>query len=321
MHEHVVRRPRRGRPRRRPPGWSPSSETTVWRRGCGVSGVPVPLAPAVSRKYSASVMVPPARRSSPVAETVTSWQCRWRACRATLPLVVCGPVLGRLRMAEPDDAPVAGGSREPARTPCACRRPARSSDRQCRSSRSRRRRRRCRRCRSSACRSRRPVVTASSTTSSAWVTVDPPVVASLRSAVTVTGDLSRPTGSARRSTCVDTGPTPSVLGGGRRRVEEGQHAAEGELQRVGGRLPVVVEVAGRPRTARPSPPGRSASSRGCRRVAPGSTARATADSGYGRRVAVLRPPAVWSPPSRLIECVSRPDVDVAQQHACGPGRC
>ena len=50
-------------------------------------------------------------------------------------------------------------------------------------------------------------------TNSACATVDPPVVASLTSAVTVTGD-SPSDGLGESAMCVDTGPTPSVLGGG-----------------------------------------------------------------------------------------------------------
>ena len=186
-----------------------SSETTVAVR-LRVIGVPVPSAPAVSRKYSASVMVPPAPRSSPVAETATSW-LPLAGTSARLPLVVCGPVLGRFRIAEPTTPQFPAASSARTKTVCL---PA-----------------------SSASRTAvvivpvalatstvpkvpvigvpkpGPVVTASSTTSSAWLTVDPPVVASLRSAVTVTGALASE-GLGDRVTCVDTGPTPSVLGGG-----------------------------------------------------------------------------------------------------------
>ena len=50
-------------------------------------------------------------------------------------------------------------------------------------------------------------------TNSAWLTLDPPVVASLRSAVTVTG-LSPSDGFGATVTCEETGPTPSTLGAG-----------------------------------------------------------------------------------------------------------
>ena len=71
--------------------------------------VPVPGAPAVSRKYSAAVIVPPAAVSSPVAATLT------RAAPAGLglaePLVVDGPVLGRLRTTDPTAPQLPAASR------------------------------------------------------------------------------------------------------------------------------------------------------------------------------------------------------------------
>ena len=242
--------------------------TTVRLRAIGV---PVPSAPAVSRKYSAAVMVPPAARSSPVAVTVTS--CSPLAgTSAALPLVVCGPGLGQVEDGRADDAPVAGGverphehgvlagveaRRAPADAPFAGVQsaavagivpvaPVTST--------------RAEACRSSAMPKPAPTVTASSTTSSAWVTVDPPVVR----VAEVGGDRDRrrgrPRGWATPRCAVDTGPTPSVARRRRRRVEEGQHAAEGELLRVGGRSGRRCRGGRRPRRARPWPPARSASS-------------------------------------------------------------
>ena len=287
-----------------------SSETTVAVR-LRVIDVPVPLAPAVSRKYSASVMVPPAPRSSPVAEIATSW-CRWparpRGCRWWS--------ADRSWAGSGWPSPPRPSSRRspgPARTRCACRHPGSSrtagADRPGRVGGRRRSPKmpvRTRRARSPV-----PVVTASSTTSSAWVTVDPPVVASLRSAVTVTGDLASEglgdSGHVRRHRSDAVGARWRC-----RRVEEGEHAAEGERQRVGGRLPVVVQVASRPRTARPSPRGRWASSMMVSAVAPGSTASVTADSAYRSG---WPSSATWS----LVAAEQahgvrlRADVDVAQQ--------
>ena len=77
----------------------PSSDTILALR-FRVSGLPEPFAPTVSRKYSASVMVPPAAESSPVAEIVTSAD-PLAGMSVNVPLIVCGPVLGRLKIADP----------------------------------------------------------------------------------------------------------------------------------------------------------------------------------------------------------------------------
>ena len=255
-------------------GMVASSETTEAVRLRAI-GVPVPSAPTVSRKYSASVMVPPAARSSPVAETATSW-LPFAGTSARLPLVVCGPGLGQVQDHRADDAPVAGGvegadedgvlAGVQARPATAVRdaSPRRPVDdvptvREGR--------------RSSACRSPAPGRDG---------VVDDELglgrpssrrcVASLRSARD--RDRRQPVrrvGRTRRGWT--PGPTPSVHGGGACGVEEGHHAAEGELLRVGGVLAVVVQVAAPPRRPRPWPPGRSASSTSVSAVCPGSTAR------------------------------------------------
>ena len=209
---------------------------------------------------------------------------------ARLPLVVCRTGLGQVEDGRARRRPSCRRSRAP-RTKTVClpasrqssasgtRRSPRCSRRRWPGScRSRRSRRRCRSCPSSAMPKPTPTVTASSTTSSAWVTVDPPVVASLRSAVTVTGDEAvRGVGRHRdvrrhRSHAVRRRRR-------RRRVEERHHAAERELQRVGGGLAVVVEVRRRlvERDLRLRPGGHR---REVSAVAPGSTATATDGSAY-----------------------------------------
>ena len=190
-------------------GMIASSETTVAVRLRFIV-VPAPLAPTVSRKYSASVMVPAALVSSPVAETVTS-SAPLAGVGVTLPLTVCGPVLGRLKTTPPTTPQLPAASRARTNTVCL---PASSPS-------------------STALvivpvapatltapnapvigvPKPTPVVTASSMTNSAWVTAEPPVVASDRSAVTVTG--ARPSdGLGLAATREETGPTRSVLGAG-----------------------------------------------------------------------------------------------------------
>ena len=76
-----------------------SRETTVATR-LGVIDVPEPLAPTLSMKYSAPSMVPPAVLSSPVAETATL-VAPLAGLGVALPLVVSGPILGRLKITPP----------------------------------------------------------------------------------------------------------------------------------------------------------------------------------------------------------------------------
>ena len=80
-------------------GTSWSSLTTVPLR-FSVMARPVPSAAAVSRNISASVMVPSAALSSPVAETARGLE-PLVTCRSTAPASVLGPVFGRFSTAEP----------------------------------------------------------------------------------------------------------------------------------------------------------------------------------------------------------------------------
>ena len=62
--------------------------------------MPVPLAPTVSRKYSAAVIVPPALRVITRRRDVHG-VVAFAGVLASEPLVVCGPVLGKFSTAEP----------------------------------------------------------------------------------------------------------------------------------------------------------------------------------------------------------------------------
>ena len=163
-----------------------------------------------------------------------------------------------------------------------------------------------------------PVVTASSTTSSAWVTVDPPVVASLRSAVTVTGDLASE-GLGDRVTCVDTGPTPSVLGGGAavsRKVSMPPKANDSGsavdcplLSRWPAASYSAIFASG------PVGIGREGVGRG-----PGLDGQRDRRLGVPQGVAVAGHLGLVAA-QQAHGVRLRADVDVAQQHAGGPGRC
>ena len=83
----------------------------------GVIAVPLPLAPTVSTKYSAPSMVPPAMLSSPVAEMATS-MVPLAGVGVALPLVVCGPVLGRLKITAPTTPQLPALSRARTNTVC-----------------------------------------------------------------------------------------------------------------------------------------------------------------------------------------------------------
>src|SRR6478672_1970931 len=144
------------------------------------------------------------------------------------------------------------------------------------------------------------VATSSSTTSSAWSMADPPLLASVTVAVTVTGTVPS-AGPGGTATAVEAGPTESVLGGGAfvsRKVSMPPKATD--VGSTPADWPPLSSWAADSKSASfASGPEGIVTSESI--VTPGSTAATTEGSGEPRACASCDS-SCCSPPSRLIGC-------------------